>query len=116
MNSNERSAKHVNKKLRKNEMYDMPHKNTDRPCLVKQQKPNKWNDKHNAKMVRKNDINFARKNKYADTPDFKFVVVPELFISFWPPSFEDLVRCRYVMPPIFEGNVKDEFLWWLKSQ
>ena len=115
MNSNERSAKQVNKKLRKNEMYDMPHKNDHRP-RIKHQKLNKWNGKLSAKMTRKNDIHFARKNKYNDTHEFKFVVVPELFISFWPPSFEDLVQCRYVMPPIFEGTVKDEFLWWLKNQ
>jgi len=108
-----RASKHLNKKLRKADIesgYERPQR------IVKHHKNNKWEDKHFAKKQRKYDIIKSRAAKYVDTPDFKHVVVPALFSSFWPPSFEDLVRCRCVLPPIFEGTVKDEFLWWLKNQ
>ena len=108
-----RAFKHANKKLRKNDIetsYERPQR------IVKHHKNNKWQDNHFAKKQRKHDIVNSRMTKYADRTEFKHIVVPELFNSFWPPSFEDLVRCKIVMPPIFEGSLKDEFLWWLKTQ
>jgi len=108
-----RAYKRANKQLRKNDIessYERPQR------IVKHHKNNKWQDKHIAKKQRKHDIVNSRMTKYAEKNDFKHIVIPQLFRSFWPPSFDDLVRCKIVMPPIFECTVKDEFLWWLKNQ
>ena len=70
----------------------------------------KWADK----KCRNIEINRERSKKYYG-PELSSVTVPPLFIRFWPPSVDDLIRCQTAMPPIFEGTVKDEYLWWLKK-
>ena len=75
----------------------------------------KWSEKLVEKKHRNLHLNRERSTKYYDDNDFSLVTVPHLFLAFWPPTFDDIIKCQSSMPPIFEGCLKDEFLWWLKK-
>jgi len=75
----------------------------------------KWAEKNADKKSRTIEIHRERSKKYYGPPDLSSVTVPPLFIRFWPPSIDDLIISQNAMPPIFEGNLKDEYLWWLKK-
>ena len=75
----------------------------------------KWTEKLVEKKLRNVKVNRERSSKYYGPPELSSVTVPPLFLSFWPPSVDDLIRCQSALPPIFEGSVKDEYLWWLKK-
>jgi hypothetical protein len=88
--------------------------NYERPvlkCFIQ----SKWSEKIADKKCRNIEINRERSKKYYGPPELSSVTVPPLFIHFWPPSVDDLVRCQNAMPPIFEGTLKDEYLWWLRK-
>ena len=105
-------SKSFNKGLRK---FDVAEYGFERRPVLKRVAHQKWSEKIVQKKHRKIVLNRERTNKYYDIPVFASVVVPHLFLPYWPPSVSDIITCQSAFPPILEGCVKDEFMWWLKK-
>jgi hypothetical protein len=108
----QKMSKSFNKGLRKADVIEYGYES--RP-VFKQVVHHKWSAKIVEKKHRKLSLNRERTSKYYGDPDLSLITVPHLFLAFWPPTFDDLIKCQSSMPPIFEGCLKDEFLWWLKK-